>query len=207
MYDYYNLSKISGYYGGYYLDNSDVVEARKDADWALGNLIESKFEIDCFRGSYYLADNSYIEYTAGSYYPHLGILAITFGILLIASMLYLIDKKKSITVTEEKVVCENGKKVIKEFFVKDIKTVQLNKLRGLKIQGNGIKYNINMIKNADEIRMFLMESMEKENNSTKIAQNTKMNNIEELKHVKELLDIGAITQEEFDQKKKQLLGL
>lgn len=29
----------------------------------------------------------------------------------------------------------------------------------------------------------------------------------EVKHYKELLDAGVITQEEFDQKKKQLLGL
>ena len=31
--------------------------------------------------------------------------------------------------------------------------------------------------------------------------------IEQIKGLKELLDIGAITQEEFDAKKKQLLGL
>ena len=30
---------------------------------------------------------------------------------------------------------------------------------------------------------------------------------DELKQYKELLDMGAITQEEYDQKKKQLLGL
>ena len=30
---------------------------------------------------------------------------------------------------------------------------------------------------------------------------------EELKKFKELLDMGAITQEEYDEKKKQLLGL
>lgn len=30
---------------------------------------------------------------------------------------------------------------------------------------------------------------------------------DEIKKYKELLDIGAITQEEFEQKKKQLLGL
>ena len=32
-------------------------------------------------------------------------------------------------------------------------------------------------------------------------------NIEQIKEYKELLDVGAITQEEFDAKKKQLLGL
>lgn len=207
MYNFYNLSIISGYYGNHYVDNSDVVEARKDADWALGNLIESEFKIDCYRGSYYLADTSYIEYTARCYYIEFGIWVIPFAIWLIVSMLYFIDKKQSLTVIQEKVICKNGKKVIKEFFVKDIKTVQLNKLHGLNIQGNGIRYNINMIKNADEIRTFLMESMEKENNSTKKENGFQTNNLEELKYIKELLDMGAITQEEYDAKKNQLLNL
>ena len=38
-------------------------------------------------------------------------------------------------------------------------------------------------------------------------QNTTLNNADELKKYKELLDSGIITQEEFDAKKKQLLGL
>ena len=38
-------------------------------------------------------------------------------------------------------------------------------------------------------------------------QNTTLSNADELKKYKELLDSGIITQEEFDAKKKQLLGL
>lgn len=40
---------------------------------------------------------------------------------------------------------------------------------------------------------------------TKIASAT--SNADELKKFKELLDLGVITQDEFDAKKKQLLGL
>ena len=40
-----------------------------------------------------------------------------------------------------------------------------------------------------------------------INKENSQSNADELKKFKELLDIGAITQEEFDQKKKQLLGL
>lgn len=40
-----------------------------------------------------------------------------------------------------------------------------------------------------------------------VTNNTNQNNIEELKGIKELLDSGIITQEEFDIKKKQLLNL
>ena len=43
---------------------------------------------------------------------------------------------------------------------------------------------------------------------TQTASNVSNNNpYEEIKQLKELLDMGAITQEEFDAKKKQLLGL
>ena len=38
------------------------------------------------------------------------------------------------------------------------------------------------------------------------SQNTP-SNLQHVKELKELLDMGAITQEEFDVKKKQLLGL
>ena len=207
MYDYYNLSKISGSYGGYYYDNSEVVEAREDADWALGNLIENTFNIDCFKGSYYFADTNYIEYTARCYYIEFGIWVIPFALWLIVSMLYFIDKKHSLTVTDEKIICKNCKKVVKEFFVKDIKIVQSTKLHGLKIKGNGIKYNINLLKNADEIRMYLMDCMEKANKSNMNGQTIQLCNLGDLKQIKELLDMGAITQEEFDEKKKQLLNL
>lgn len=42
---------------------------------------------------------------------------------------------------------------------------------------------------------------------SKVANNTTASNADEMKKYKELLDSGVITQEEFDAKKKQLLGL
>ena len=39
------------------------------------------------------------------------------------------------------------------------------------------------------------------------AKKEKDDNLEQIKKLKELLDLGAITQEEFDAKKKELLGL
>ena len=49
-----------------------------------------------------------------------------------------------------------------------------------------------------------------ENSKTEIKESVNQNAddpYEELKKTKELLDMGIITQEEFDAKKKQLLGL
>ena len=55
----------------------------------------------------------------------------------------------------------------------------------------------------------LTEEQVKEEKSNKINQNNSnvSSNADELKKFKELLDNGVITQEEFDTKKKQLLGL
>ena len=44
-------------------------------------------------------------------------------------------------------------------------------------------------------------------NQTKSAQPAALSSADELRKFKELLDMGVITQEEFDAKKKQLLGL
>lgn len=57
----------------------------------------------------------------------------------------------------------------------------------------------------DEIKSYI-ENYNSSQNSTTIVQNIK-SPIEQIKDLKELLDIGAITQEEFDRKKKELLNL
>ncbi|MBO5136039.1 MAG: SHOCT domain-containing protein [Clostridia bacterium] len=57
----------------------------------------------------------------------------------------------------------------------------------------------------DEISKLLMARQEKA--SPTIKQEISQSNAGELKKFKELLDSGVITQEEFDAKKKQLLGL
>ena len=58
---------------------------------------------------------------------------------------------------------------------------------------------------AENIRAFLEEKIINKSNTTQIVQTA--SNADELKKFKELLDSGIITQEEFDAKKKQLLGL
>ena len=68
-----------------------------------------------------------------------------------------------------------------------------------------------MIKNRDEIQKvlsdLLIERQSKPKAETTIKQEIPQSNADELKKFKELLDNGIITQEEFDAKKKQLLGL
>ena len=70
-----------------------------------------------------------------------------------------------------------------------------------------------MIKNNDEmhsaISQLLMDRQEEANkpSETIVKQETLQSNADELAKYKSLLDTGVINQEEFEAKKKQLLGL
>ena len=65
----------------------------------------------------------------------------------------------------------------------------------------GSKYN----EKAKEIKEYIEEFNYNQNNM-KVVQNVK-SPIEQVKELKELLDIGAISQEEFDKKKKDIINL
>ena len=95
--------------------------------------------------------------------------------------------------------------------IKDIKSVELASMKGLMIRGNGFKYKINLLNNAEELKTTIMDSLAnlpaESIATTEIKQEILPSNADELKKYKELLDSGIITQAEFDAKKKQLLGL
>ena len=59
-------------------------------------------------------------------------------------------------------------------------------------------------KNAEFIKNYI-EEYNANLNKPQVIQNT-TSNLDEIKKLKELLDMNAITQEEFDKKKKELLG-
>ena len=58
-----------------------------------------------------------------------------------------------------------------------------------------------------EINKLLIDRQDKKANSQPQTIEVKSDEADQLKKFKDLLDSGVITQEEFDQKKKQLLGL
>ena len=75
---------------------------------------------------------------------------------------------------------------------------------GAEFKRDGVIYKMT-IKNAQECLSLLQVMCNSRNLSSPTPQ--PVSAADEIKKFKELLDIGAITQEEFDQKKKQLLGL
>ena len=84
---------------------------------------------------------------------------------------------------------------------------------GIAVATSSGSIRFKMIKNNkavhEAISKLLMERQSKEKPvaTTTIKQEIPQSNADELKKFKELLDSGVITQEEFDAKKKQLLGL
>ena len=61
--------------------------------------------------------------------------------------------------------------------------------------------------NAQFIHVAISELLKKQQKTEDRTVEVKSSNADELKKYKELLDDGVITQDEFDAKKKQLLGL
>ena len=81
---------------------------------------------------------------------------------------------------------------------------------GLSVSTSSGRITFYLIPKRNEVHKAISDLIiERQNksNETVIKQEIPQSNADELKKFKELLDSGVITQEEFDQKKKQLLGL
>ena len=79
-------------------------------------------------------------------------------------------------------------------------------MKGLKIRGNGVSYKISFVKNRDEVKSVIMDKLTSIPEE-KIVTITQEDSADSIAKYKKLLDSGAITQEEFEAKKKQLLGV
>ena len=138
-------------------------------------------------------------------------LSILFGI--ISMIIYLSYRKVSITVTDKRVygTAAWGKRVDLPF--DSISAVGTSMMQGISVATSSGAIKFKFIKNFKEIHsaisQLLLERQDKEKPvaTTTIKQETPQSNADELKKYKDLLDSGIITQEEFDAKKKQILGL
>ncbi len=118
--------------------------------------------------------------------------------------------KQGIYVTDKKVYGTTlwGKRV--DIPLDSISAVALTSLfAGVAVASSSGRISFVFLKNRDEIYSAINDLLlERQGKSSHIAsQNPTGSNADELKKYKELLDSSVITQEEFDAKKKQLLGL
>ena len=127
-------------------------------------------------------------------------------------VIYLWLKNYELVVTDKRVYgrAAFGKRV--DLPIDSVSAIGTMWLKGISIATSSGKVAFLMIKNRDEIHKCVSDLLidrQAKNNApvTTIKQEIPQSNADELKKYKELLDMGVISQEEFDTKKKQLLGL
>lgn len=133
-------------------------------------------------------------------------------IIVVFNSLY---KKIKLVVTDKKVYGRvfSGKRV--DLPIDSISAVGTSVFKSITIATSSGRIKFLAIANRDEIHEKISELLINRQQSNKVEQqivnnnvpNSNNDNIGQLKELKELLDQGVINQEEFDAKKKQLLGL
>ena len=151
------------------------------------------------------------NYVLTSMFPYFGAMTIL-PFAVIAGLFYAWVSKTSLTVTDKRVygTAAFGKRV--DLPLDKISAVGTSMLKGIAVTSASGAIKFLMISNHNEIHAaissLLLERQEKQSASAPvIKQEVPQSNADELKKYKELLDSGIISQEEFDAKKKQLLGL
>ena len=140
----------------------------------------------------------------------LGAIMVLFGIIVIAvaGIVFWEMGKCALTVTNRQVIgkASFGKSVALP--INQISAVALGYCKRITIATSSGKIHFWLLANRDEVHSALTKvinevQVEKVHQANPAVQS----DAEELKKFKELLDSGVITQEEFDAKKKQILGL
>lgn len=192
---------------GVKIDASDVRKSESAVRSAFADLMKSA-GFDRY-GSYSIARwfkyTNIVEYFSGYYWNN--ILPICCYIVLLFSIVFTIlvnkEAKKELVVFEDSVLCRINPKKSKQLVFEDINNVDFGK-NTLKIVGTGVKFKISNLTNAENIKSVIIE---KKKSVQSKFEGLNISNADELKKYKDLLDNGVISQEEFDAKKKQILGL
>lgn len=130
----------------------------------------------------------------------------------LAAIVYFAYSKIELTVTNKRVYgyAIFGKRV--DLPIDSISAIGTNILKGVDVTTASGAIKFICIKNSDtihrEISTLLVERQSnKEEKITTIVKETSESSADEIAKYKTLLDSGAITEEEYNEKKKQLLGL
>ncbi len=135
-------------------------------------------------------------------YPMILILAI------IGFVFYKRWSKVQITVTNKRVYGNDATAKRVDLPLDSITAVATSPFSGLAVTTASGAIKFVMLKNRDELHEEISKLLiGRQERSTTIKQEIPQSAADELKKYKDLLDSGAITQEEFDAKKKQLLGV
>lgn len=132
--------------------------------------------------------------------------------LLLALLFYFWFANNQLTVTDKRIYGKVafGKRV--DLPLDSISAVAMTIVLfyGLSVSTSSGRITFYLIQKRNEVHKAISDLIierQSKSNETIIKQEIPQSNADELKKFKDLLDSGVITQEEFDQKKKQLLGL
>ena len=145
------------------------------------------------------------------YFLAVHILVPLLPLVIIGTIIYFITSKIEITVTDKRVygTALFGKRV--DLPLDKIAAVGTSAFKGVAVTTSSGAIKFVFIKNNYEIHKaisnLLIQRQDNAESKNVIIQESNNSNADELKKFKELLDQGIISQEEFDAKKKQLLGL
>ena len=136
--------------------------------------------------------------------------AVCFIVSIITGIMFLANRKCELCITEHNVKGKTlgGKEVVLPLsMVSAYVTRRFMSTIAIATASGMIKFGL--IKNYNEIGDVLSKKINERQKNTENAKasESKGNNMDDLLKLKSLLDAGVITQEEFDAKKKQLLGL
>lgn len=196
------MKKIYNYYQEYFLGLT-----RHDADRALSEVLKGFGYDSHYYASEYLKEGTMIQYTLRKMPGLIALDVLAIMIVGIAHLLYLSDKKTELYIQNDVIVGKKSNGQTVQFMLKDIKSVESTKTHGLKIHGAGIKYEIHLIENGEELKSTIMGMLATVPKEKTVVATAPVSDASSIKEYKELLDSGIITQEEFEAKKKQLLGL
>ena len=178
-------------------DNLDTYSQYKDQR----NDIQQKMNNDPLVGFYWDVDEYYgpiVIAAAGLFF-------------IIALILWIVElslKRTSMTVTDKRVYGFAGR-VRVDLPLDSVTAISLGGMKSVSVTSASGAIKFSLIKNRDEIydavSALLVERQNKK--SAPIAAAPAVDNAEQIKKFKELFDNGIISEEEFEAKKKQLLGL
>jgi len=153
-----------------------------------------------------------IPYLAGfSSFEFMLFLPIISAVIAISWVLFFYANNCALTITDSRVFgrAAFGKRV--DLPIDSISAIGARWPKGVAVATSSGRIAFLLLANNDEVyecvSKLLIERQASSAKQTTIKQEVPLSNADELKKYKELLDTGIITQEEFDAKKKQLLGL
>ncbi len=134
------------------------------------------------------------------------ILTIIFGIAMLFSLAMALFSKCQIAVTNYRVYGKNIAGQV-DLPIDSISSVKKGPFKSIGVASSSGLVKFYLVESRDEIFESISSLLRARQESRKNVRPEANDLTDELKKLKELLDMGVITQEEFDVKKKQLLGL